>query len=166
MSDKGNLTTEAMQVDQAKLPPNPTGKGGFTMGQSGNPGGRAKMPPEIRQMLTAKAQDAVQTITKFLNDGDPRVALKAAELLLDRCYGKPQQAEEPINFELPDSTSSTTDLVEFHASLLKATAQGHVTVGDARGMSGLFENHRRLIEVADLEQRLSKLEKDQKNVAA
>ena len=166
MTDELNLTAAAMQVDEAKLPPNPTGKGGFTKGQSGNPADRAKMSPEIRQMMTAKAQDAVQTITKFLGDGDPRVALKAAEMLLDRCYGKPQQAEEPICFELPDSTSTTTDLVEFHASLLKATAQGHVTVGDAREMSGLFENHRRLIEVADLEQRLSKLEKDIKNVAA
>ena len=50
------------------------------------------MTPEIRAMLTAKAPDAVEIIIKHMSDGDPRVSLKACELLLDRAYGKPTQA--------------------------------------------------------------------------
>ena len=33
---------------------NPTGKGGFQRGQSGNPGGRPKLPAEMREMFQAK----------------------------------------------------------------------------------------------------------------
>ena len=165
MIKESNLTAKPMQVE-GSLPPNPAGKGGFAKGQSGNPGGRAKMPPEIREMLSARAQDAVQTITKFLDDADPRVALKAAELLLDRAYGKPQQTSEPISFELPDDTSDAKALVAFHGALLRATASGEVAIADAREMSALFENHRRLHETADLEQRLSNLEKALQNGTA
>ena len=78
---------------------NPTGKGGFVKGQSGNPTGRTRMPQAIRDMLTAKAKDAVQIITDRLSDADPRIALKAAELLLDRAFGKPQQTTEAIELE-------------------------------------------------------------------
>ena len=137
-------------------------RGRFTKGQSGNPSGRAKMPVEIRDMLTAKAKDAVGVCIKFLGDGDPRVALKAVELLLDRAYGKPTPASETISFELPEDTGNTEALVNLHGSLLRATANGEVAVSDAREMSGLFENHRRLIEVADLETRILKLEEHQK----
>jgi hypothetical protein len=59
---------------------------------------------------------------------------------------------------LPDDTNNADALVALHASLLRSTAAGLVSVADAREMSGLFENHRRLIEVADLEQRIAKLE--------
>ena len=34
---------------------NPTGKGGFQRGQSGNPGGRSKLPADIREAFKAKA---------------------------------------------------------------------------------------------------------------
>ena len=136
--------------------------GHFAKGKSANPGGRAKMPTEIREMLNAKAKDAVEIYIKHLGDTDPRVSLKAAELILDRAYGKTQPANEAVSFELPDDTGNADALVLFHASLLRATANGEVSVSDAMDLSGLFENHRRLIEVADLEQRLVKLEARQK----
>lgn len=141
-------------VDEREL------NGRFPKGQSGNPSGRPKMPPEIREMLTAKAKDAVDVFVRYLSDDDARVALKAAELLLDRAYGKPQQTSEPISFDLPDDTDNAEALVALHASLLRATARGEVAVSDAREMSGLFETHRRLVEVADLENRIAKLEQN------
>ena len=140
--------------------------GYFAKGHSANPSGRARMPQVVKDMLSSNTEKAVSAIVKFIDDSDPRVALKAAELLLDRAHGKPQQATETIEFELPEDTGTTAALVELHASLLRATASGAVSVADARELSGLFENHRRLIEVADLEQRLSKLEKELKNVPA
>lgn len=146
------------QSGNTKSGNNPNGAGGFQKGQSGNPGGRAKMPPEIRNMLEAKAQDAVKVYIKHLDDTDPRVSLKAAELLLDRTYGKPQPTAETIRFALPEDSNTAAALVALHCSLLHATARGEIGVGDAREMSALFENHRRLIEVADLESRIAKLE--------
>ena len=116
------------------------------------------MPVEIREMLTAKAKEAVDVFVKHLSDTDPRVALKAAELLLDRAYGKPQQTAEAISFDLPDDTRDVGALVALHASLLRATAAGEVTIADAREMTFLFEGHRRLLETAELEERIAKLE--------
>ena len=135
-----------------------TSDGRFAKGQSGNPSGRSKMPTHVRAMLDDNVEKAVRAIVKFVDDGDPRVALKAAELMLDRAYGKPTPASEAISFSLPEDTEDTAALVALHASLLRATASGEITVADAREMSALFESHRRLIEVADLEQRIAKLE--------
>ena len=157
-----NKNNDAAAPATRKPPTNPTGSGGFPKGQSGNPGGRARMPAKIRDMLEAKAGDAVNVIVKNLGDGDPRISLRAAELLLDRTYGKPQQAEEPISFELPDDTGNASGLVVLHGSLLRATACGDVAVSHAREMSGLFENHRKLVETAELEARIAKLEERQK----
>ena len=154
-----NLTADSKQVDA----PNPTGKGGFTKGKSGNPGGRPKMPAEVREMLLAKANEAVQVITKFLSDSDPRVALKAAELLLDRAYGKPVSATEAVTFDVPDDTGGPAGLVTLHAALIRATACGQLAVADAMDFSGLFENHRRMIETSDLDARIAKLENEMDN---
>ncbi|MEO6608260.1 MAG: DUF5681 domain-containing protein [Aestuariivirga sp.] len=137
---------------------NPQGRGGFRAGQSGNPAGRAKMPTAVREMLSAKAEEAVKVCIKHLGDADARVSLKAAEMLLDRAYGKPLPANEPISFALPEDTGDLAALVTLHASLLRATAAGEVSVTDAREMSGLFDNHRRLIEATELEDRIAKLE--------
>jgi hypothetical protein len=158
MSD---VTSQHDASTRAQREPN----GYFAKGQSGNPSGRAKMPVEIREMLTAKAKDAVNVFVKYLTDTDARVALKAAELLLDRAYGKPQLSAETISFDLPDDTDNAEALVALHASLLRATARGEVAVSDAREMSNLFETHRRLVELSDLETRIAQLEQARENNA-
>ena len=137
---------------------NPSGVGGFQKGQSGNPAGRAKMPAEVREMLMAKAQDAAQVYIKFLNDDDPRVALRAAELLLDRAFGKAQVATDGVSFDVPDNAATSEGLLELHAAILKGTASGNVPLSEARVLSSLLETHRRLIETTDLEQRIRTLE--------
>ena len=62
-------------------------------GQSGNPGGRPKKIPEIQKLLAEvlgeengkiMAEEVLRAIRKKALDGDVR----AAELLLDRAYGK------------------------------------------------------------------------------
>jgi hypothetical protein len=70
---------------------NPTGKGGFQLGRSGNPGGRPKLPAEVRQMFQAKAGEAFEVLTRHLQSSDPRIAITAASVILDRAYGKPAQ---------------------------------------------------------------------------
>ena len=137
--------------------------GKFAKGQSGNPSGRAKMPAEIRGILSSNSEKAVKVIVKFLDDSDPRVALRAAETLLDRSYGKPQLMAETVSFGVPDDCNDAGSLLALHASLLRATASGQVAVSDAREISALFESHRRMIEVADLESRIAKLENSQRN---
>ena len=137
---------------------NPSGVGGFQKGQSGNPAGRTKMPTKIREMLTAKAHEAVNVYMRYLSHSDPRVALKAAELLLDRAFGKVQVATDGISFDVPDNAATSEGLLELHAAILKGTAAGNVPLSEARELSSLLETHRRLIETTDLEQRIRTLE--------
>jgi hypothetical protein len=69
-------------------------KGQFVKGQSGNPAGRAALPREIMELARASAADAIELAVSYIKDPEmsPRVRMAAANLLLDRAYGKPTQA--------------------------------------------------------------------------
>ena len=64
----------------------------FAPGQSGNPAGRRKLDPRIREMFQAKGEEAFNVISKHMGSDDARISLNAAELLLERAYGKVAQA--------------------------------------------------------------------------
>lgn len=63
----------------------------FQPGQSGNPAGRAPMPPLIRAALEAGSEAAAKRLVELVGSQDERVALLASQALLDRLYGKPAQ---------------------------------------------------------------------------
>ena len=68
-----------------------TDGGRFQKGQSGNPGGRPKLPAEMRELFQARAPEAFEVLTRHLQSSDPRIAITAAGAILDRAYGKPAQ---------------------------------------------------------------------------
>ena len=55
-----------------------------------NPGGRPKLPTEIREMYQARSQ--VEVLTRCLQSDDDNIAMMAAQAILDRGYGKPTQS--------------------------------------------------------------------------
>jgi Family of unknown function (DUF5681) len=69
-----------------------TEKGQFAKGESGNPGGRPKLPSEMREIFQSKAPEAFEVLCRHLHATDPRVALAAATQILDRAYGRPVQS--------------------------------------------------------------------------
>jgi Family of unknown function (DUF5681) len=133
--------------------------GTFSKGQSGNPSGRAKLSPQIRAMLADNAEKAVKSIVKHLDDSDPRIALKAAELLLDRNFGKPQTASECIQLSDIGDTSTAEGLLKLHGAMIAGAASGSIALAEAREFSALLEGHRRLVETVELEARIASLEK-------
>lgn len=68
--------------------------GSFKPGQSGNPGGRKKVPDDIKAAFRELTPKAVETLKGILLSDTAKDAdkIKAAEIIMDRAYGKPLQA--------------------------------------------------------------------------
>ena len=64
----------------------------FAPGQSGNPGGRPKLPNEVKELARAASERAISRAIELMESPDENVALKAISTVLDRGYGKPAQA--------------------------------------------------------------------------
>ena len=65
----------------------------FKKGVSGNPGGRPKTDPEVRDILKAHSVDAAKKIVELMDCGDKKLEFLAAQEILNRTQGKPIQPQ-------------------------------------------------------------------------
>jgi hypothetical protein len=70
--------------------------GRFKPGQTGNPGGRKRIDNEIRKMLADGTKESVKALCDIVSNSSisPKVRCFAAQIILDRVYGK---ATQPID---------------------------------------------------------------------
>lgn len=66
----------------------------FVKGQSGNPAGRRKEDLNLKMLARAHTEDAIKTLAAALTSDNDRTRVAAAEVLLDRGWGKPAQFVE------------------------------------------------------------------------
>jgi hypothetical protein len=68
-------------------------------GQVLNPGGRPKIPQEVKDMARAASPQAMQALISILNSdySRPNDIIRAAEVILNRAYGTPTQSVELSN---------------------------------------------------------------------
>ncbi len=64
----------------------------FQKGVSGNPAGRAKKVKEIDALAKKNSEKALRKLVALIDSNDDRVALSAAQAILDRAVGKPKQS--------------------------------------------------------------------------
>jgi hypothetical protein len=83
----------------------------FRPGQSGNPNGRPKKVRELTAIADENAETAMRTLAKLMTSSDDRVALAAAQALLDRSMGKPAQTNINVN----KSDVADLDIAELYA---------------------------------------------------
>ena len=68
----------------------------FVPGQSGNPGGRPAISPEVKQAAREYSIEAIETLAAIMRNTEARDAdrIKSSEVLLNRAWGTPTQSVE------------------------------------------------------------------------
>lgn len=73
--------------------------GKFLPGSCGNPGGRPKGVAEVVELARSYTKQAIATLASIMENGSERAQVAAAQVLLDRAWGKPSQAVEVTGTE-------------------------------------------------------------------
>ena len=93
---------------------NPTGKGGFQKGQSGNPGGRPNAAAEIQDKIRERGDDLVEFLFGVVDDEEAPLSQRiiATRTLYEFGYGK-----APASLKIEDGNSTAHQLMELIKSL-------------------------------------------------
>jgi hypothetical protein len=87
--------------------------------------------------------------------------MEAARIAAPYIHPRPLPEGRIVEFELPEDIASPAGLAQIHVTILRAVATSTLSVDEAKDISAILETHRRTIETAELEERISKLERAQ-----
>jgi hypothetical protein len=68
-------------------------------GQSGNPGGRTIEFADCQRLCREASPDAARRLIELMYSEDERVALMAADKVLERAWGRPKEPDQPASLE-------------------------------------------------------------------
>ena len=132
--------------------------GKFQKGKSGNPKGRVpgsrnRATQLAEQLLDGEAEALTRKAIEMAKTGDG----PALRLCLDRIV--PPRRDRPAQFELPP-IAEAKDAVAASAAIVAAVAMGELTPSEAAELSKIVESYTRVLQAADFEVRLAKVEKE------
>ena len=110
-----------------------TPNGRYLPGVTGNPGGRPKVPMDVRSALEAGSLAAAQRLVALVNSEDERVALAASMALLDRVLGK-----APASVEVT-SGPAEADWDRIQKAVASLTIEHLEAIHDSEGLHDLNE---------------------------
>ena len=128
----------------------------FQKGESGNPDGRPKgsrnaTTVALETLLDGQATALTQKAIDLALTGD----MGALRLCLDRIL--PPRKDIPVAFDLPEMRM-LNDAVPAMGALVKAVGQGDLTPMEAAELTKMVQAFAKIIETAELEERVRKLE--------
>jgi hypothetical protein len=128
----------------------------FDPGQSGNPSGRPKgsrnRVTKAVAALDGHSEALVAKAVEMALDGDSAMARALVNTLV------PRTRDRTIEFDLP-KIETAADACAASSALLAACSRGELSPNEANQIMALISTHVRTIEVAELETRLTALEK-------
>ena len=131
--------------------------GRWRKGQSGNPrgtprGSRHWASRMAEALIDGEGEEIVRvTIQKALAGEDA-----ALKICMDRLL--PPRKDRPVRFDLPRIVDAV-GLLQAHADVLRATADGEITLAEAEEISGLLNGHRNLFELVTLAKKIAEIER-------
>jgi hypothetical protein len=153
MSEQSNIAGADKGAGQQRGKP-------FKKGQSGNPAGRPqgsrhKTTLAMEELLDGEAEKLTRKAVELALAGDGQ----ALRLCIERII--PPRKDRPVQFDMP-TLATVADIVPAHAAIAAAVSAGEITPGEGLDCARLIEGAARAIELTDIEQRLAKLESQQK----
>ena len=132
----------------------------FQKGESGNPAGwprgaRNRATLLMQNLLADDAEAIGRKAIEMAKAGD----LAAIRLCMDRLA--PARKDEPVAFELPP-IEKPADSVAATASIVAAVVAGELTPSQAAELSKVIDVHVRALDSKGFDERLTKLENEQK----
>jgi hypothetical protein len=122
------------------------------------PGARNKRTTALMELAEAGETPCAFALRVMQEERHPiEVRVQAARLAAPYIHPKPQPEPRLVSLTLPEQIATADALMEAHAEVLRATAEGKLALEDARDLSAVLETHRRLVETVDIERRLSRL---------
>jgi hypothetical protein len=117
--------------------------------------GSNKTTIAVEALLDGEAKAIARKAIEKALEGD----MAALRLCLERLL--PPRRDRPVTFELP-KIESVNDLANASSAILEACAAGTLSPGEAVEVMGLISAHVRVLEMTEIEARLSALEKVQR----
>ena len=157
MSSKSRLVMEDVASDAAEnTAPKQRGRP-FRLGASGNPKGRPK-GARNRATVTAEAllDGEAEAISRKLIEKALEGDTTALRLCLDRIL--PPRRERPVAFDLP-KIESAAEALGASSAVLASCAAGALSPLEAAEIMGLVSKHVHMLELTEIEVRLTALEK-------
>jgi hypothetical protein len=145
-------------TDTRKNATNTRGKP-FLPGNPGKPkGARHKTTLAMEALLDKEGEALTRVAIKKAKAGD----MMALRLCMDRLA--PARKDRHVSFELP-KIEQAADAAKASAAIVQAVADGELTPSEASELTRVLESYSRILEVADHEERLKRLESLQQGQA-